>query len=170
MIGHSMGAKVAMTVALRSPASIGALIPVDNAPVDAVLKGDFGKYVQGMRQVADSNVARQAEADQILEEFEQKNSSTRKLEFRIPIHILGMALDEMGGFPFKDPDSVRYDGPTLVIRGSRSHYVPDDILPLLGRFFPRFEVRDMNSGHWVISEQPIAFKEAVVGFLSAKID
>ena len=71
MIGHSMGAKVAMTVALRSPASIGALIPVDNAPVDAVLKGDFGKYVQGMRQVADSNVARQAEADQILEEFEQ---------------------------------------------------------------------------------------------------
>ena len=76
----------------------------------------------------------------------------------------------MGGFPFKDPDSVRYDGPTLVIRGSRSHYVPDDILPLLGRFFPRFEVRDMNSGHWVISEQPIAFKEAVVGFLSAKID
>lgn len=71
----------------------------------------------------------------------------------------------MGDFPFKDPNVVRYNGPTLLVRGTKSHYVPDDVLPLVGQFFPRFEVRDIDSGHWVISEQPGLFKDAVVDFL-----
>ena len=74
----------------------------------------------------------------------------------------------MGDFPFKDPDEARYDGPTLFIRGTKSHYVADDVLPLIGRFFPRFELRDIESGHWVISEKPNEFKEAVEGFLIEK--
>lgn len=65
----------------------------------------------------------------------------------------------MGDFPFKDPDQAHYDGPTLVIRGTESKYVPDDVLPLIGRFFPRFVVRDIESGHWVISEKPEAFRQ-----------
>lgn len=68
----------------------------------------------------------------------------------------------MGDFPFKDPQSVRYDGPTLVVRGSKSPYVPDDILPLIGEFFPRFEVRDIDSGHWVISEKPEDFRSGKI--------
>ena len=74
----------------------------------------------------------------------------------------------MGDFPFKDPDEARYDGPTLVIRGTKSHYVADDVLPLIGRFFPRFELRDIESGHWVISEKPEAFRQAVVDFLQGE--
>lgn len=65
----------------------------------------------------------------------------------------------MGDFPFKDPDELRYDGPTLFIRGSKSHYVADDVLPLIGRFFPRFELRDIESGHWVISERSQDFRK-----------
>ena len=67
----------------------------------------------------------------------------------------------MGDFPFKDPDEARYDGPTLFVRGTKSDYVPDEMLPLIGRFFPRFELRDIDSGHWVISEQPEAFRKGV---------
>ena len=80
------------------------------------------------------------------------------LRFRIPLQTLAAALDHMGDFPFKDPDLARYDGPALFVRGSKSHYVPDEILPLIGRFFPRFEVRDVDTGHWVISEQPELFR------------
>ena len=65
----------------------------------------------------------------------------------------------MGDFPFKDPDEARYDRSTLIIRGTRSHYVADDVIPLIGRFFPRFELRDIESGHWVISERPEAFRK-----------
>ena len=67
----------------------------------------------------------------------------------------------MGDFPYKDPDMLRYDGPTLIIRGTKSHYVPDDVLPLIGQFFPKFILRDIESGHWVISESPEAFKQGM---------
>lgn len=60
-----------MTVALRSPQLVGALIPVDNAPVDANLKSDFHRYAQGMREIEDAQVRRQAEADEILKKYEE---------------------------------------------------------------------------------------------------
>lgn len=65
----------------------------------------------------------------------------------------------MGDFPFNDPDEVRYDGRTLIVRGTKSHYVADDVLPLIGRFFPMFKLVDIDSGHWVISEKPEAFRQ-----------
>ena len=72
LIGHSMGAKVAMTLALREPKNYSALIPVDNAPVDAALKGDFGTYVNAMKEIDDirPRVKRQSDADQILMKYE----------------------------------------------------------------------------------------------------
>lgn len=65
----------------------------------------------------------------------------------------------MGTFPFSSPGESYYDGPTLFVRGTRSRYVPDDALPLIGKFFPKFELRDIDSGHWIISEKPAAFKD-----------
>ena len=65
------GAKVAMTVALRSPRLLGALVPVDNAPVDAILKSDFHNYVQGLRDIEVARVQKQAEADDILKHHEK---------------------------------------------------------------------------------------------------
>lgn len=65
------GAKVAMTVALRSPQLLGALIPVDNAPVDANLKSNFHQYVQGLRDIDEAGLDKQAEADEILQKYEK---------------------------------------------------------------------------------------------------
>ena len=81
------------------------------------------------------------------------------MKFRIPVHTLGASLDKMGDFPFKDPEQARYDGPTLFVRGTLSRYVSDEMLPLIGQFFPLFEVKDIICGHWVISERPEAFRE-----------
>jgi len=46
--------------------------------------------------------------------------------------------------------------------------VPDEALPIIGQFFPRFELVDIDAGHWLISEQPEAFRKVVVDFLSPK--
>lgn len=70
-----MGAKAAMVVALRRPELVANLIPVDNAPVDAALKSDFGKYVQGMRKVEEAKISKQSEADDILKDYEEVCSS-----------------------------------------------------------------------------------------------
>lgn len=77
----------------------------------------------------------------------------------MPLNILSRALDHMGDFPFKDPAEVRFAKPTLFVRGTQSTYVPDEVIPLIGQFFPRFELVDVEAGHWVISENPEAFRQ-----------
>ncbi|KAL8707856.1 MAG: hypothetical protein Q9220_007210, partial [cf. Caloplaca sp. 1 TL-2023] len=193
------GAKVAMTIALRSPKLLGALIAVDNAPVDANLHTSFGRYLEGMKEIQDARVTRQVDADHIMRKYEKVYHSpppgmkpaeplklppmwqalpirqflltnlVREVEnnllvLRIPIKTLASSLGNMGDFPFKDPEEACYKGPTLVIRGTKSHYVADDVLPLIGQFFPKFVLKDIDCGHWVISEDPVAFRQ--VDFLN----
>ncbi|KAF3760226.1 alpha/beta-hydrolase [Cryphonectria parasitica EP155] len=179
LIGHSMGAKAAMTLALRSPRMVKDIVAVDNAPVDAILSTDFAKYVRGLKKIEDAGVTSQRQADEILAEFEESlpirqfllsnlytSHGTKK--FRVPLDILGKALAHMGDFPYKDPGKVRFERPALFVRGTKSKYVPDEVLPVVGEFFPLFEVVDVEAGHWLISENPEAFRQAVVRFLSPK--
>ena len=79
-------------------------------------------------------------------------------KFKVPLKILASALDNLGDFPYKDPGEVRFEKPALFVRGTQSKYVPDEALPIIGQFFPRFQLADIDSGHWVISEQPEAFR------------
>ncbi|KAF2452327.1 Alpha/Beta hydrolase protein [Lineolata rhizophorae] len=196
LIGHSMGAKAAMTVALRSALpssssyspspssssassedagpSVAALVAIDNAPVDAALKSDFAQYVRGMRLVEDARVTRQKDADALLAPYAPQLPVRQflltnlvrprgappdaPLKFRIPVRTLAAALDDMSDFPFKDPSEARWVGPALFVRGTKSHYVADDVLPVVGEFFPRFELADVESGHWVVSENPEGFR------------
>lgn len=181
LIGHSMGAKAAMTLALRSPDIIHDIVSVDNAPLDAALLSNFGKYIQGMKKIEDSGVTRQAEADKILQDFEeslpvrqfllgnlQKQPDQKTQKFKVPLRILAAALDNLGDFPYKDPEQVRFEKPALFVRGTQSKYVPDEALPVIGKFFPRFELADIDSGHWVTSEKPEDFRRVVVEFLTPK--
>lgn len=169
-------------MALRNPHAISALIPIDNIPLDAALKSDFGRYVHGMRAVEDARVSKQSDADKILQKFEQalpirqflltnliRSPDSKWLKFRIPIKTLASHLDHMADFPFRDPDDARYEGPTLFVRGTKSHYIADEALPLIGRFFPRFELLDIESGHWVVSEKPADFRRGVVDFLQHQV-
>jgi len=84
------------------------------------------------------------------------------------LKTLGAALDKLGDFPYKNPEEVRFEKPALFVRGTRSKYVPDEALPIIGQFFPLFELADIDAGHWVISEQPEAFKQVVVEFLKPR--
>jgi hypothetical protein len=60
-----------MTLALKSPEKVADFVSVDNAPVDAALKSDFGKYVQGMRKIEEAKVTKQSDADAILRDYEE---------------------------------------------------------------------------------------------------
>lgn len=196
LIGHSMGAKVAMALALRRPDKYSALMPVDNAPIDAALKSDFGSYMTAMKKIADRQppVTRQSEADAILAEYE-KEVSIRQflltnlikapvsaagadgqtkpqtgLRWRIPLQTLAKSLPGMADFPFRDPEGVRFEGPTLIVRGTNSHYVSDESLPAIGSFFPRFELLDIEAGHWVMSEKFEEFRAGAVDWIKRVVD
>ena len=171
LIGHSMGAKTAMAVALRKNVPIGSLISVDNAPVDAALHSAFAKYTQGMKRIEDAQLKKQSEADAILKEYEESLPVRQFLltnlmrgpdgimKWRVPIKILTDSLNNMADFPFTDPEAARWEGPALFVRGTKSHYVADEMLPTIGRFFPRFQLSDVDCGHWVISEKPEDFRK-----------
>jgi len=160
-----------MTLALRSPEIIHDIVSVDNAPLDAALLSSFGKYIQGMKKIEDAGVTRHTEADKILQDFEEslairqfllgnlyRRPDEKTYKFKVPLRILASALDNLGDFPFKDPEEVRFEKPALFVRGIQSTYVPDEALPIIGKFFPRFELADIDSGHWVISEKPEDFR------------
>jgi len=66
-----------MTLALRSPEIIADIISVDNAPLDAALLSNFGKYIQAMKKIEDAGVTRQAEADVILKDYEEVGSISK---------------------------------------------------------------------------------------------
>jgi pimeloyl-ACP methyl ester carboxylesterase len=166
LIGHSMGAKTAMAVALRKKTPIGSLISVDNAPVDAALHSGFAKYTKAMKRIEEAQLKKQSEADAILKEYEESmpvrqflltnlaRGPDGTMKWRIPIKYLSDSLNNMA-----DPDEARWEGPALFVRGTKSHYVADEMLPTIGRFFPRFQLRDVDCGHWVISEKPEDFRK-----------
>lgn len=179
LIGHSMGAKTAMTLALKSPNVVSNIVSVDNAPIDAALLSSFAKYIEGMKKIESIGVKSLSEALEILKPYEesltirqfllgnlyQPQNETKK-KFKCAVGILSGSLDNLGDFPFKDPEKLRFEKPTLIVRGTQSPYVPDEALPVIGRFFPRFTLADIDAGHWVVSEQPEEFKRVVVDFLT----
>ncbi|KAF4459365.1 alpha beta fold family [Fusarium albosuccineum] len=179
LIGHSMGAKTSMALALRSPELVADIVAVDNAPVDVTLGRDFAEYIRGMKKIQDAKVTRQSEADEILAEYEEslpirqfllgnlyQPPGEKARKFRIPLDILGKSLDNLGDFPYKDPNEIRFEKPALFVRGTKSKYVPDELIPLIGQFFPRFRLVDVDAGHWLISEQPEAFRQGKHGISS----
>jgi len=140
-----------------------------------------------MTKIEEAKVKSQSEADEILKGYEESSiirlflltnlvrgpKSSASLHFRVPLQILASSLATIGGFPYTAPDAggdsdgaSRFDKPTLLVRGTRGHYVPDDVLPLTRRLFPQTHVVDIDCGHWVISERPGEFRDAAVKFLS----
>lgn len=149
-----------MAVSLRRPDLLDNLVVVDNAPVSANLHSSFGTYVRAMREIEDSSLTKQSEADAILQKYEPninirqflltnltRTNNSPYIKFRVPVRTLGNALDKMADFPFS-PDKVRFEKPALFVRGTKSMYVPDEFIPMIGMFFPLFKMKDIEAGHW----------------------
>lgn len=186
LIGHSMGAKAAMAVCLRKPKLCSLLIPVDNAPVDftagATGFSKFGMYVRQLQKIeANRSLKSLRECDSVLAEVESnkvirqfllmnmKPSKDGGYRCVVALDVLAKTLDNVSAWPFNS-DYSRWSKPALFIRGKKSPYVADNFLNSIAKFFPRFEVYDVDAGHWLISEKPHEFVTAVAEWISYKED
>src|SRR5919107_981946 len=191
LVGHSMGGKVAMTLALRRPELLRALVVVDVAPVEYPLTGGrtddpheeaspFAAYIAAMRAVDLGALRTREDADRALREAVPSTMVRSFLlqslvrdgvgagggwRWRLNLETLARDLGELRGFPEPEP-GARYDGPVLWIAGANSTYVLDEDRPRMDALFPATRlVRIKNAGHWVHSEQPEVFLETVRRFL-----
>ncbi|KAF9460327.1 alpha/beta-hydrolase [Collybia nuda] len=186
LMGHSMGGKVAMTLALSpSPPVLSNLIISDIAPTQTSLSPSFIRYLNIMSHIEDptSDVRTREHTGKILETVEQvcmnigvrqflltnlvlpsDSEPTRKtVKFQIPIPILANAIPDLGSFPYGQGPS--WNGKTLVVKGLRSNYINEENIPILKAFFPNMKLKTMNTGHWVHGEKPNEFKDLVIDFI-----
>lgn len=182
VIGHSMGAKVAMASALRRPELPKMVISVDNAPITLANSDSiFTKYILAFQRAldlrkvtdikeVDAELAR-VEPNKFIRQFLLTNMNRSKngepITAKIPLNTINDALIAglIASWPYDSNISRWSKGPALFIRGTESSYVPDEAIPEIGRFFPHFEVKDVKAGHWLISENPNDFVDVVTEFV-----
>ncbi|KAG0200673.1 hypothetical protein BGX28_006330 [Mortierella sp. GBA30] len=175
IIGHSMGGKVAMNMALKH-IPVDRVVVVDMAPVKVKLSSEFAKYVIAMREIQQANVKKQSEADAILKKTVadigvrqflltnlKRDPQGESYKFRVPIETLGSSLEKLGQFDFMAGQDM-FEGKTLFIKGNRSGYIREKELDAIRTFFPQARVEGLDTGHWVHAEKPEEFLQLVTQF------
>jgi esterase len=172
LLGHSMGGKVAITLARLAPKRVASLIVADIAP--QAYGHDHDNVFAALRRVEEGLPINRREADALLAEhvaekgvrlflatnLERQTSGT--LQLRIGLDEIQEDYESIMGAP---GGQGAYQGPTLVMRGSASDYVTDAMLPALREVLPEARIVTLDAGHWLHAEQPDAFRQTVEDFL-----
>ena len=172
VVGHSMGGKAAMVLALTEPDRVRRLIVADMAPV-AYGHSQIG-YVRAMQAVNLAMVGRRSDADAALT-AEVPDPALRafllqslafdgpRATWKLNLPALAEQMPRIMGFPNID---ARFDRPTLFLTGARSDYVRPAAWPRIRAHFPAARhVELAGAGHWLHAEAPGRFVEAVEAFL-----
>jgi esterase len=175
VIGHSLGGKVAMRLALTRAELVERLIAVDVAPV--AYAHTFGPFVEAMQQVDLEAVHQRADADvqlaRTIPDSAIRNFLLQNLirtdagyAWRVNLEALAANMPELLGFP-APPDDAAYRGPALFVAGGRSRYIKAEHKPLIERLFPQVEHAVIEgAGHWVQAERPTEFVDLIRPILS----
>ena len=187
VVGHSMGGKIAMVLALRHRALVERLCVVDVAPVAYRSAHSFDRYVDAMRGLDLTGLTSRAQAEdaladavadpvvrgfllQNLRRHHDASQGGAGWYWQPNLEVIGDRLDTITGWPAERlAGTTPYDGPVLWVRGERSDYVGDEHVEAMTALFPRVrKVTVKGSGHWVHSEQPAAFAGVMRAFLPGR--
>jgi esterase len=173
LVGHSMGGKSAMWLALNHPERIDRLVVADIAPIDYPSR--FDEIFQGLselpleglvdRAAADLSLARRVPSRAVRQYLLQnliKGPEGWGWRFNLP--VLKASALTLAGFP--PTDDLSFAGEVLFIYGERSDYVLPEYRDSIDALFPHARLRMLNgAGHWLYTEQPEAFSRALKAFL-----
>ena len=175
VLGHSMGGKAAMHLALTQPTLVDRLIVADIAPV--AYGHDQTSHVHAMLALDLKNLTTRAEADRrlaettpdpalrafFLQSLDLKAEGGPRWRLNLPV-----LADQMAGIVGWPGTPGQFPRPALFLTGADSSYVLPEHRPAITARFPhaRF-ARIPGAGHWLHAEKPREFTETVAVFLSA---
>jgi len=174
LIGHSMGGKTAMKFSLKNPSAVEKLIVLDIAPkkypvhhdkiIDALCGLKVHKYDK--REDLDRKLAHSI-PNIAVRQFLLKNlvrDPHNNLKWRINLPVIKKSLEKISE-EINSPN--RFDGPTLFIAGSLSHYVQPEDKYQIKKLFPNASmIYFKNAGHWIHADTPEEFIDTASSFIN----
>ncbi|EIW83602.1 alpha beta-hydrolase [Coniophora puteana RWD-64-598 SS2] len=182
LMGHSMGGKVAMAVALSPslpPALIQHLIVSDIAPVRAQASEDTRqriRHIEGMQRIQGMGLKSRKEAEEALKEYESDpgvraflltnldTSEPHNIKFKVPLNFLKEGRPDIETFPWA-PGERTYEGSTLFVKGRKSKFINHKNIPTIKAYFPNAQIEELDTGHWVHAERPTEYKKLIIDFI-----
>jgi esterase len=176
LLGHSLGGRIAMSVALQHPQLIEKLVVVDIAP----RKYSGNKSIANMMEVMSRVDFNYLVTLTSIEEF-----LTRYIpDPRVRNHAMkNLKKKNAGGFEWKANlpaivkdietlmtpvyEEVPFSKPVLFIKGGASDFITDADMTPIFLHFPKAILRTIpNASHWVHVDEPELFLEEVFNFLA----
>lgn len=172
VLGHSMGGKASMMLALNHPGLVRRLCVADIAPVP--YSHDQSQYIEAMRRVDLDSVTRRSDAqaqlaelgvDAALQSFFTQSLDIAGKRWLLNLDALSDQMPGIIGFPETD---AAWDGVALFLSGSESDYVRPEYRSVTKARFPKARFAKIpGAGHWLHAEKPREFEAAVRAFLNA---
>ncbi|MGL6211473.1 MAG: alpha/beta fold hydrolase [Paracoccaceae bacterium] len=174
LLGHSMGGKAAMVLALTQPTLIRRLVIADIAPV--AYTHDQSPHIDAMRSLDLANLTTRSEADRRLSQttpdpalraffLQSLDLKTTPPHWRLNLDVLEAEMPLIVGWP---AITGQFPGAALFLSGSESRYVLPDHRPTIRALFPKSRFAKLpGAGHWLHAEKPREFEETVRIFLDA---
>ncbi len=167
VLGHSMGGKAAMVLALAHPDRVKRLVVADIAPV-AYQHSQMGP-IAAMRGVDLSAVETRADAiaqldgmDTGLVQFLLQSLDVKNQRWKLNLDVLAAEMDKIVGFP---DVTGQFDGPTLFLSGANSDYVQHAHRDRIKTLFPAAKFAKLSgAGHWLHAEKPRKFEATIAAF------
>ncbi|MBL3702432.1 alpha/beta fold hydrolase [Sulfitobacter sp. BDSS02] len=170
LVGHSMGGKAAMMLALTHPEHLNRLVIADIAPV--AYSHTQLHFIEKMRAVDLERVTRRSEAAQQLAElgvepalqsFFTQSLDVANQKWKLNLDALEANMPVIMTFPDIE---AQWDGPALFLSGADSDYVTSDNRDKIRSLFPSARFAKLpGAGHWLHADKPREFEATLRVFL-----